>query len=401
MKKIILFLLLISSLLQAGDKPYLLLISLDGFRWDYLNRGLTPNMNSMAGQGTRALSLQPVFPSKTFPNHYSIVTGMYPEHHGIIYNRFLNPQSGAEYRVGDSISVRDDRWYGGETIWATAQRQGMKTACAFWPGSETHDPVKHPTYFYNYDGSVTHDQRLDWVIGWFSLPEAERPQVVTLYFSDTDDSGHRYGPDAVGNNDVIQRLDQTIGRLWQRLKQLEIYPNLNIVIVSDHGMTSMAEVQSILLSEILAGLEYTVSGYGPLVQFFPVDKQNEAELYARLKENEQGYTIYRKAEMPAGLHYSEHPFIGSLLAVADPPFTFTTSESENNESALGDHGYNPWLLDMHGILIGFGSGFNRMETGTVQNIDLYPLMCALLGLEPNPGIDGRLERVEFLIRNKK
>jgi len=398
LKKFLILFYAFISLLSAGDKPYLLLISLDGFRWDYLNRNLTPNMTALAKQGTRAISLQPSFPSKTFPNHYTIVTGMYPEHHGIINNSFINPQSGEAYRVGDSLSVRDDNWYSGETIWVTAQKQGLKTASAFWPGSETRNPARRPVYFHYYDGSVSHQRRLDWVIDWFSLPEEERPRLVTLYFSDTDDSGHMYGPESAGVNKAIERLDQTIGELWKRLQQLEIYRDLNILIVSDHGMTSLAQVQPVPLHEILQGLEFIISGYGPMVQIFPGKGQNEAELYARLKQNEKGFTIYRKTDLPDYLHFKDHPYIDGLIAIADPPFTFQVKPANESSYALGDHGYNPYLLDMHGILIGFGGGFRKMETGTILNVDIYPLMCELLGLEPNSPIDGKLERVGHILK---
>jgi len=407
MKKISLITLLLFILITvtfAGqEKPYVLVISFDGFRWDYALRGITPNLDKIAQQGVKALTLQPSFPSKTFPNHYSIVTGLYPQNHGLIDNRFQNPFSGDVYRLGDTLAVRDDRWYHGESIWATARRQGIKTASFFWPGSETRLEYRHPTYFKRYDGSVSHEDRIKGVIDWLQLAEADRPQFILMYFSDTDDIGHKYGPESAEINEAVQLLDKRLGELMDQLQQINMLQRIHIIVISDHGMTVLDNQRVILLSDIFGKEVPQFFISAPMIQFHSNDPIEATFVYNRLKENERGYRAYYREEFPEYFHYAKNPFVGNVIAIADLGYSFfrdqKTFERMNSGYRGGDHGYDNFALDMHGIFVAMGPEFREnYATGTILNIDLYPLICKLLGIIPNQMIDGKLERVEYLLK---
>ena len=246
-------LILALSPLTAQETPYVILISFDGFRWDYPSRGITPNFDEIRENGVAAVSLEPVYPSKTFPNHLSIITGMYPENHGIILNEFSDPFSGARYRMSDTTAIRDGKWYLGEAFWETAERQGITTASYFWPGSELHDPARRPTYRELYEHNRPYEERIAGVLRWLQLPPAERPHFITLYFHETDTQGHNFGPDAPETNQAIQRLDSMLGLLIEGLEKIGMRAQTNLIVVSDHGMTAVNTEKIVNIEKILEG----------------------------------------------------------------------------------------------------------------------------------------------------
>jgi len=408
MKKIILILFIalqvkISFAIIPKERPYVILISFDGFRWDYPNRGITPNLTKLEAQGVKAISLQPAFPSKTFPNHYSIVTGLYPQNHGLIANQFKNPFTLEEYRLGDTTIVRSDKWYQGETIWATANREGVKTASFFWPGSETHASHKHPTYFKRYDGSIPHDERIQGIIDWLSLPEEDRPHFLLLYFSDTDDSGHRFGPDSEETNQAIQLLDTKLGLLFDKLKKLDIYEEINTILVSDHGMTNISPEKTIIVSRFFDKNTPEFFGSGPLIQFFAKTEKEKQHIYNQLQKKENKFKVYTKENIPTCFNYGKQAFIGDVVAIAGLGYSFVKNEKQLKQASenysKGDHGYDNHALDMHGIFYAAGPAFKQgYQTGTFMNVDIYPLVCNILNLTPNNKIDGRLDRIEFILK---
>lgn len=388
---------------EAAQKPYVLVISFDGFRWDYPDRGLTPNIDQLARDGVRALSFEPVFPSKTFPNHFSIVTGLYPQNHGLINNRFENPFTKEMYRVGDTVSVRNAKWYRGEPLWETAKRQGVRSASFFWPGSEMNLNYRRPAYFKRYDGSVTHEARIQGIIDWLQLPENLRPHLLFLYFSDTDTQGHRFGPDSPQINEAITLLDEKLGLLRRKLAEIGMAGKVNIILLSDHGMTQLKADGLILLHKILGNRKIKISGYGPLVQFRTSGQKEKAELFNLLEKNQKGYTVYLKEDFPAHFHYQHNAFIGDIIAVADLGYSFIRSEKELQKvlkrKPQGDHGYDNHAMDMHGIFFAAGPAFKKhYRCGTLHNIDVYPLVCRILGITPNQKIDGLLERISPVLK---
>jgi len=361
---------------------YLIVVSLDGFRWDYLNRGITPNLQKIAERGVRAVSLEPVFPSKTFPNHYSIVTGLYPQNHGIIGNYFKNPHSGGVYRLGDTTAVRDDQWYLGEAIWAKAKREGVISACYFWPGSETKLPYRHPDYYKRYDDDATHETRVAGVMEWLALPEDKRPKLIFLYFSDTDTQGHRHGPDSDEVNDAIRKLDSTLGSFTGRLSEQGLIGKTNLIILSDHGMSGVDNDKTVQLSEILNGFEAETEGSGgPLLQIFLKNKSRIAELCSKIRITSGNCQVYPKYDMPEYYHYDAHPWIGDIIVLADQGYRIFSenrlSDKIKKTYSKGDHGYDPRDMEMHGIFLAAGPDFKtNYFTGSLA-LRRFPLATFL------------------------
>ncbi len=399
---LILFLLFHSVPSPAQVNKYVILISFDGFRWDYANRGLSPNLEKMKAEGVSALSLRPAFPSKTFPNHYSIITGMYPENHGIIANNFENPFTGETYGMSDTISTRDPKWYLGEAFWETAERNGIITASYFWPGSELNDKSRRPSYFKHYKHDTPYEERVDAVLNWLSLPMEERPNFITLYFHDTDSYGHRFGPDSEEIKSSIARLDSILGRLRQGLKSINLFDSTNVIVVSDHGMTNVKKGQNINIEKLLDEYKFEYSGEGPLMMVYPQSEQKD-KIYQRLLAGQNHYKVYLKENIPDSYNFSKHPFISDIILISDPGWNLVDTRTENklmNYTSLGNHGWDKDFLDMHGIFIASGPDFKiNYPTGTLWNIDIYPLLCKIFNIEPRSNIDGKLERIEFLLKD--
>ena len=395
-------LILIFSLnLYAQEKPYVILISMDGFRWDYIYRGITPNLNKLADEGVYALSLKPSFPSKTFPNHYSIITGMYPENHGIIFNSFTNTFTGETYRIGDTISTRQSKWYKGEAFWETANRHNIKTASFFWVGSEQDVDYKRPTYFYHYNQNISFEERVNGVIKWLQLPENERPQFITLYFEEPDSKGHSFGPNSPETNKAIALVDSMLGLLIDKLKNIGMEDKVNIIVVSDHGMTEISDKRIINIEEILKDYKCKFYGMGTSIMIdAEPDKLNE--IYQALKKNEKNYRVYMKDEIPEYFHFSKNPFILPIIVIAETGWTLVTNEyfkRTRSYSIRGEHGFDNHHLDMHGIFIAKGPAFRSgYKTGTLWNVDVYPLLCKIFNITPNNLIDGDINRIGFILK---
>lgn len=401
MLSILLLVLINNGHADQSPKPYVILISFDGFRWDYPQRGLPPHLKFIEENGVTALSLMPVFPSKTFPNHTSIITGMYPENHGIIHNEFYDLFSGEKYKVGDEKSIRNAKWYLGEAFWETAERQGIITASYFWPGSEVTLDYRRPTYFERYDQKRSYEKRIDGALDWLQLPEEKRPHFITLYFEATDSEGHRHGPDSPQTNLAIQKLDSTLGLLFSKLKMINFLDQVNIIVVSDHGMTSVDNQRMINIEKILGDLEYRLQGYGP-VMMVDCEENLKDKVFTKLLEDKEHYEVYLKENIPDFYHFKNHSFISPIILVADMGWTLVDTRRKLRlalHSSGGNHGYDNHHLDMHGIFYALGPAFKKeYRTGTLLNIDIYPLLCEIFDIMPRQNIDGKLERIGFILK---
>ena len=381
----------------AQEKPYVILISLDGFRWDYGSRGMTPNLQDMAENGVQAISLQPVFPSKTFPNHLSMITGMYPENHGIILNYFTDPFTGERYGLRNRRAVQDARWYTGEALWQTAERQGVICASYFWPGSELNLAYRRPTYFQYYDHGRPYRTRVQGVLDWLKLPPADRPHFLTLYFDAVDTQGHRAGPDGAATNRAIARVDSMVGLLRQGIADLGMIGQVNVIVVSDHGMTAIDSTRQVRLDSILGSIECDIEERGPLMLLRPKNRSVD-ETVQVLAENASHYRVYKREDIPKNFHYSHNPFIPPILVLADMGWGLVTEKLPVH--GKGNHGYDANHMDMHGIFYASGPAFKHgYRTGTLRNIDIYPLICKILGIMPRQNIDGRLETIECVLQH--
>lgn len=397
----VLIYLVIFSYSYSQNQPYTILISFDGFRWDYQNRNITPNIEKIKEEGISSFSLKPVFPSKTFPNHYSIITGMYPQNHGIIANFFENPITQEKYGLGDTNAVRNPYWYWGEAFWETAERQGIKCASYFWPGSEVNLDYRRPTYYEKYEHNRPYLERVKGVLNWLEYPYSDRPKFITLYFDAADTDGHRYGPNSREINLTIARLDSLIGYLVDGLKKIQMYDSTNIILVSDHGMAELSDERIINVDEILKDLDYKVDGNGP-VAFVNAEKNSLANIFERLEKSKNNYSVYNKKDIPNHYNFKQNYLLGDILIVSDIGWSIATNKDLKEWGKyfrFGNHGYDNHHIDMHGYFVARGPSFkNNYKTGTIQNIDIYPLLCEIYKIIPKSNIDGKADRINFILR---
>ncbi|MCB0284000.1 MAG: alkaline phosphatase family protein [Calditrichaeota bacterium] len=387
------FFFTITDLKAGEDKPYVILISWDACRYDYIDRGLTPTVQSLIDQGVRAKSLKSCFPTKTFPNHYSIITGMYPENHGIIFNNFIDPASGDSYRIKKDDSVKQDKWYKGIPIWFTAQEQGIKSGSVFWVGSEVYK--RRPTYSLDYNHHMPHDERIAMIDKWLDLPLIDRPHLLMLYFADLDDNGHKYGPDSPQLDSALVKLDKTLSKLLSVVAEHNLTDSTNIILLTDHGMLETKKENAINLPEILKGFNYTLQGYDPIYSILASEDSLE-KIYSALKQNASGYNVYWKSELPGRFHFSKNPLIGDIIILADPGYYFFSGKSTYS---VGVHGYDNEIPEMQGIFVASGPGFKKNLTAdTFLNIDVYALICKILQIKPTDSVDADIERVKHLLK---
>jgi len=378
----------------------LILISMDGFRWDYTERTDTPNFDILIEKGARAQSLIPVFPTSTFPNHLSIVTGLYPENHGIISNTMYDDVFDAWYKIGEgSESVLESRWYEGEPIWVTAEKQGKVSATYFWPGSEAEINGKRPTYWYVFDPSTSNETIIDQLLAWLDLPEGERPVFMMAYFYDADHWGHNLGPEAEGMDTIIQGLDLDLGRLIAGLTARDLLDKVNIIITADHGMVEIDRERMIFLDDYIDLADVTMVRWSPVAGIIP-NEGLEDSIYNLLVNVHPQLSVYKKEETPEHLHYRNHRRITPIIGIADEGWSISTRDyyNSNPESNTGGtHGYDPAFLSMHGIFLAYGPAFkDGLIVPSFQNIHIYELIANVLGIEPAV-TDGSLDSVSAML----
>ncbi len=377
----------------AEDKPYVIMLSVDGFRWDYASKANTPNLDYIASKGVKAESLKSSFPSKTFPNHYSMVTGLYPDHHGIVLNMFYDEKMDATYSIGKRDAVENPDFYGGEPIWVTAENQGVTTGSYFWVGSEA--PVKgvYPTYWKRYDHNFPFEQRIDSVIAWLQLPEVKRPHLITWYMHEPDHIGHVYGPDSPEIIKTVEYLDSLIGAFFKKIEALPI--EINIIITSDHGMGNISSDKTRVLDNYVDTSWFEmIMGWNP--NFNLKVKECYLDSAFSVLSNIPNIKCWKSGMVPERFHYGEHSRTLDLIVLADSSWSVIWSWDEEDDR--GTHGYDNRNTDMHGIFYAMGPAFKTaMIHPTFQNTDLYSLIAHILGLQPVQ-TDGSIENVRGMFK---
>lgn len=363
-----------------------ILVSLDGFRWDYLQKYQPTNLLRLAATGVQAKRLIPAFPSLTFPNHYTLVTGLYPEHHGIVGNNFYDPNLKTNFTFS-SPAANENHWWGGEPIWVTAIKQGRRANCMFWPGSQSEIGGVRPTESKSFNKTTTFTEAVDTVLGWLEQPAEKQPNFVTLYFYEPDTAAHHNGATAPEVTEAIALVDRAVGRLMAGIKQLKLTDAVNLVIVADHGMTDLSTNRVIALGDLVDLSKVQTDFSGATAGLRPLDGDVDA-LYAALKRKAKHFRIYRREETPKRLHFRANDRIPPLVLLADEGWFIVprTSEDQARRTLLkATHGSDPELPSMSGIFIANGPAFQRGKTiAPVENIHVYNLLCATLGLQPAP-----------------
>ncbi len=376
-----------------------ILVGIDAFGWDFRGRAATPHLDELAARGVVAERLIPVFPTKTFPNHYTIVTGLYAEHHGIVANNMYDPERDAWFRLGDRDAVTDPAWWGGEPIWVTAERQGLTTAAFFWPGAEAPIQGVHPTHWRPYDGSVPNTDRVRQVLEWLDLPAERRPSFITLYFSHVDDAAHRYAQDSEEVRAAIREADALIGLLITGLEARGLRDNVNVIVTSDHGMAPTSSERVILVDDYLNLDQVQVVDWNPVLAIRPLG--NEQAVYQALAGAHPHLSVYRKADIPARYHYRDNPRIMPILGGADEGWSISSRAyvaRNPDRHDGGNHGYDHLAPTMGGTFLAAGPAFKEgLVVPPFQNIHIYELLCAVLGLDPAPN-DGDRDSVRVMLR---
>ena len=388
-KNIIIFTFIIISFIFCSNNidSYVILVSFDGFRYDYVDRLDTPHFDFLEDNGVKAKSLKPVFPSFTFPNHYSIATGCYTDKHGILGNEFstyLDNNVISKYSYKDKISVQDPRWYKAEPIWVTAEKNGIISATYFWVGSEAEIGGYYPTYYKKYQSGIDPVSKVDQVVNWLKLPIKDRPRLVCLYFNEPDHAGHVYGASSKQVNEQIKKSDEVLGYLLKSLEKLSIYNQINVVIVSDHGMVDVSKDKMINIDSF--NIRGIVDGRGPVMSVIDTDYKNDALNIPHVK--------IVPSKNNSILHY-DNPLYDYLLIADEGWLMYKTKDFLNYNNSLpvkGMHGYNADSMNMHSIFYAFGPKIRSgLSIDTFELIHIYPLLCDLLQIDPYHDIDGKLE----------
>jgi predicted AlkP superfamily pyrophosphatase or phosphodiesterase len=388
------FLLLTAfSYSQSSKDNYVVLVSMDGFRWDYAKHFKLQNLNKIAKEGVHAKSMRPSYPTKTFPNHYAIVTGLYPDHHGIINNVFYDSALNESFSLSTKAK-NDSRFYGGNPIWNVAEQQGVKAASFFWPGSDTDQ--KRPGIYKNYDDKIPYGNRIDTVIKWLELPEKQRPHLITLYFDEPDHTGHNFGPLSPENEKMVHKMDSVMGQLSSKLDQLSIGKRINLIIVSDHGMADISNDKKVA---VLDYLKPEWLGYKAVIN--PImslqSKPGFQDSIAKALKKVPHIKFWRSSEVPKRLHYGTNPRVHDFVIEAKKGYSLVSEKKQNIKG--GTHGYDNKEKDMHAIFYAKGPAFKvNKEVKTFQNVSVYPLIAHILGLKIEE-VDGKLSEVSNMLLN--
>jgi predicted AlkP superfamily pyrophosphatase or phosphodiesterase len=387
-------------------RPTVIVISFDGWRWDYDLKFPAPNVRKVIAEGIRAAALIPSFPSKTFPNHYTLVTGLYPGHHGIVANNIRDPQTGRRFSLSNRREVQDPMWWGGEPIWVRLQNAGQAAAAMFWPGSEAPILGQHPKHWMPFDGTLPGNARVDRVLGWLDLPRAERPTFLTLYFEDVDSAAHDFGPESREVRDAVARVDRYLGRLLGGLERRGIDDDVNIVLTSDHGLSETSVNRVVVLDDYINLDDVEIADINPTLGLWPKAGREDA-VYTALAKAHPRLKVYRKKETPSNWHYRDHPRIPPIVGVADEGWevlrraTVADRITRRLFGPAGAHGYDPHeAMSMRGLFVAAGPAFRRgASVPAFENVSVYNVLTEVLGISPAPN-DGDPSVARSLLRDR-
>ncbi|UTX46773.1 ectonucleotide pyrophosphatase/phosphodiesterase [Chryseobacterium sp. MA9] len=390
---------------EAQSKPYVIMISTDGFRYDYAQKYNAENLLKLANGGVKAEAMIPSYPSITFPNHWSLITGLYPSHHGLIDNFFYDYKRKEGYAMSNKKNAEDGSWYGGTPLWGLAEKQGMVSASLMWVGSASDAGGMRPSYYYPYHEKFSPSEKVEKVVNWLKLPEDKRPHFISLYFPEVDGSGHHYGPDSKETENAVHLIDQAIGDLVQKVNDLGL-KNVNFIFVSDHGMIKVdggtpLEIPAVLFDKN----RFDFYNSQTLLRVYVKNPDEVKKVYKQLKaQKTDDYEVYLDKKLPKYLHFAtrddQYNRIGQILLIPKAPKIFL---EKGKKTSVGKHGYNPKVVpEMKATFFAWGPEFkNNLVIDEFANINVYPLAAEILGLKIDQPIDGKLKVLKETLKDKK
>ncbi|XP_048842180.1 ectonucleotide pyrophosphatase/phosphodiesterase family member 5 [Brienomyrus brachyistius] len=387
----------VALLLLPGCSPEelskLLLVSFDGFRWDYLHRVPTPNFDALIKDGVQVERVENVFVTKTFPNHYTMITGLYAESHGIVANEMFDPNLNLTFSM-DKMEIYDSRWWDEAVpLWVTNQIAGHRSGAVMWPGSDVKIHGTYPTYYQMYNASMPFQARVQRLIDWFKNEEAINFGV--LYWEEPDESGHLLGPENPLMDVVIADIDNKLGVLVEQLRDAGLFDQLNLIITSDHGMTELSTERIIALDDYIDGNLYSWIDKSPVAGILPKEGKFD-EVYSTLVSASSNMIVYKKDDILDRFGYKHNDRIMPIIIEAKEGWTIV--QNKNGSFVAGNHGYDNTLLSMQPIFVAHGPAFRQgYAKRSMRSVDLYPLMCSILGIQPSPN-NGSLDNVEDLLK---
>ena len=394
-----------SDVQGSKDDSIVIMVGIDGLRWDAIDRHPAPTLQALAAEGVRAESMTPVMPSLTFVNFYALATGMYADSTGITGNM---PYSKEFDDVMGRGMHSESRWWGGEPIWVTAEKQGLRTAAMFWLGSEAEIKGKRPTHWMPYEHNKPHKERVDQILEWLAQPEGERPRLMTLYFSDVDSALHRYGTETPEEGNAIKKVDNSLADLRAGIENLGLTDRVNLVVVSDHGMTNIDPEFMVYLDDYIDLDKVFVPVFNskdgprgnPFTHIFVKDSNDIDALYNKLKGAHEGIKVYKRADIPKGWHMNNDDRTGDIFVVTDGGgMIFARGlKSVYKHAPLGMHGYDRFDQDMQATFIAAGPNFKKgVSAKQIENVEVYGIVARALGIKPAK-TDGDITRVEYFMK---
>lgn len=379
------------------DRPKLLLLSFDGFRWDYVYRVPMPNFRSIIDDGVMVEHVENAYITKTFPNHYSLVTGLYAETHGIVANEMYDPALNQSFSM-ETDSIYESRWWEEAVpLWVTIQKAGGRSGAAMWPGSDVKIHGMFPNQYLLYNASVSFETRVERIIEWFSAPREEAVDFGVLYWEEPDESGHKLGPQSSRMDHVIVGIDEKLGFLMNELKKAGLYEKVNLIVTSDHGMAQLSPDKIIELDEYVSRDLYTWVDKSPVVGILPKEGKLE-EVYNKLVDANPNMVVYKKENIPEHFHYQHNIRIMPILIESKEGWT--VMQNRTGSFMLGNHGYDNTLRSMQPVFVARGPAFcKNYVKASMRSVDLYPLMCHILSIHPLPN-NGSLLNVQDLLSSE-
>lgn len=386
-----------NSVIQQ-QKPYVILISIDGLRYDLVDKYDAKFLKKKRGEGIWAKSMRPTFPSLTFPNHYSIITGLHPAHHGIVANTFYGDNGQRRYKLGDPSAVTDPSWYGGTPLWVLAEQQQMVSASFFWVGSEAKIQNTYPTYYFKYNEKIPLEKRVDIVREWLQLPEETRPHFITFYMPEVDHAEHKSGVHSARVKNAVDLIDHAVMRLNEMTDSLGL--PINYIFLSDHGMINVDTEHPLPIPSELDTSKFKVASSSAILHAYAIDKNDILPAYKKIKKKENGYSAYLKENVPSRWHYAAADdylgHLGDIILTAKPTRGFSY---ESKLRGKGAHGYDNFIPEMQATFYAWGPLFKEQyKIKSFSNVNVYPLIAKILGLTITDKIDGDVKVLERILK---